>query len=84
MGDVGDGYLQAEQQAILDSIMSESATEARRHRRQEMQAQEAAEEAEMLAYMDQVEREEDEPEPSYPRIQPAPSTVILGISDDEE
>ena len=49
--------------------------------RQEMQA---AEEAEMVAYMDEVEQEEDEPEPSYPSIQPAPDIVVVDISDDED
>ena len=37
---------------------------------------EAAEEAEMLAYMDEVEQEEDEPEPSYPPVQSALGTVM--------
>ena len=37
----------------------------------------------MLAYMDEVEQEEDEPEPSYPSVQPAPGTVVVDISDDE-
>ena len=82
--DVGDGDLQAEQHAIIDSLWSESAAEASLRRRQEMEAQEAAEEAEMLAYMDEVEQEEDEPEPSYPPVQPAPGTVVVDISDDEE
>ena len=60
MGDAGDGDLQAEQQAILDSLRSESAVEARRRRGQEMKAQEAAVEAEMFAYMNEVEREKYE------------------------
>ena len=76
MGDAGDADLQAEQQAILDSLWSESAAEARRCRRQEMEAQQAAEEAEMLAYMDEVEQEEDEPEPSYAAVHPAPGTDV--------
>ena len=80
----GDADLQAKQQAILDSLRSELAAEARRRHRQEMEAQRAVEEAEMLAYMDEVEQEEDEPEPSYPPVQPAPDTVVLYISDDEE
>ena len=49
-----------------------------------MKAQEAAEEAEMLAYMDEVEQEEDEPEPSYPPVQPAPGTVVVDIFNNEE
>ena len=49
VGDAGDGDMQAEQQAILDSLRSESAAEARRRRRQEMEAQEAAEGAKMFA-----------------------------------
>ena len=84
MGDAGDGDLQAEQQAVLNSIRSESAAEERRRRRQEMETQETADEAVMLAYMDEVEQEEDEPEPSYPPVQPAPGTVVLYISDDKE
>jgi hypothetical protein len=76
--------LQAEQQAILDSLWSESAAETRRRRRQEMETQEAVEEAEMLAYMDEVEQEEDEPEAYYPPIQPAPGTVVVDISHDED
>ena len=60
VGDAGDGDLQAEQQAILDSLRSESAVEARRRRGQEMKAQEAAVEAEMFAYMNEVEREKYE------------------------
>ena len=68
VGDAGDGDLQAEQQAILDSLRSESAAEARCQHRQETEAQEAAEEAEMFTYMDEVEQEEDEPEPSYPPV----------------
>ena len=59
---------EAEQQTILDSLRLESATEARCCRRQEMEAQQATEEEEMLAYMDEVEQEEEEkPEPSYAR-----------------
>ena len=49
-----------------------------------MEVQEAADEAEMFAYMDEVEQEEDESEPSYPPVQPAPGTVVVDISDDEE
>ena len=49
-----------------------------------MEAQEAVEEAEMIAYMDEIEREEDEPEPSYPRVQPAPDILVVDIFDDEE
>ena len=45
---------------------------------------EAAGEAEMVAYMDEVEQEEDEPEPSYSPVQPAPGTVVLDISDAED
>ena len=33
-----------------------------------MEAQQATEEAEMLAYMDEVEQEDDETEPSYPPV----------------
>lgn len=84
VGDDGDADLQAEQQAILGFLRSESAAEARRCCRQEMEAQYAAEKAEMLAYMDEVEREEDEPEPSYPPVQPAPCTVDMDISDNEK
>ena len=71
---------QAKQQTILDSLRSKSAAEARRRRRQEMEAQEAAKEAKMLAYMDEVKQEEDEPEPSYPPVQLAPGTVFVDIS----
>ena len=60
MGDAGGEDLQAKQQAILDSLRSESAVEARRRRGQEMKAQEAAVEAEMFAYMNEVEREKYE------------------------
>ena len=81
MGDAGDTNVQAEQQTILDSLWSESAAEARRRRQQEMEAQEAAEKAKMFAYMDEVEQEEDELEPSYPPVQSAPGTVV---SNDEE
>ncbi|XP_048566735.1 replication protein A 70 kDa DNA-binding subunit A-like [Triticum urartu] len=34
--------------------------------------------------MDEVEQDEDEPEPSYPPIQLASGTVVVGISDDED
>ena len=57
VGDAGDADLQAEQQAILDSLQSESAAEARRRRRQEAEAEHAAEVDEMLAYMDKEEEE---------------------------
>ena len=70
--------------SLLNSLRSESAGEARRRCRQEMEAQEAVEEAEMFAYMDEVEQEEDEPEPSYPPVQPAPGTVVVDISEDKE
>ena len=36
----------------------------------------------MIAYMDEIEREEDEPEPSYPPVQLTPGTVVVDISDD--
>ena len=36
------------------------------------------------SHMDEVEPEEDESEPSYPPVQPAPGTVVVDISDDEE
>ena len=49
-----------------------------------MEAQQAAGEAEMLAYMDKVEREEDELEPSYLPVQPAPNTFLVDIFDEEE
>lgn len=45
---------------------------------------EAAEETEILTYMDEVEQKEDEPEPSYLPVQPAPGTIVVDISDDEE
>ena len=81
VGDAGDVDLQVAQQARLAFLHSELTVEASRRRSQEM---EAAEEAEMLAYMDEVEQEEDEPEPSYPPVQPAPGTVVVDISVDEE
>ena len=84
MRDAGDGDLQAEKYAVLDSLRSESAAEARRHRQQEMEAQQAAEEADMFTYMDEGEREEDEPEPSSPPVQLAPGIVVVYISDDED
>nr|XP_020166317.1 U3 small nucleolar RNA-associated protein 25 homolog [Aegilops tauschii subsp. strangulata] len=56
VGDADDGDLQAEQQAILDSLQLVSAAEARRRCRHEMEAQEAADEAEMFTYMDEVEQ----------------------------
>ena len=49
-----------------------------------MEAQEAAEHAECLAYIDEMEQEEDEPEPSSPPVQPAPGSVVVDITDDEE
>ena len=58
--------------------------EARHRRRQEMEAQEVAEEAEMFAYMDEVEREEDEREPSYAPVHLAPGANVVDISDDQD
>ena len=81
VGDAGDEDLRAEQQAILDSLRSESDADARRRRRQEMEAQE---QAECLAYIDEMEQEEDEAEPSSPPVQPAPGSVVVDITDDEE
>ena len=40
--------------------------------------------AEMLTYMDEVEQEKDERQPSYPSIQPAPDIVVVDISDGED
>ena len=62
-------------------LRSESAAEARRRLRQEM---EVAEEAEMLAYMDEFEQQEDELEPSYMPIQPAPGTIVMDISNNKD
>lgn len=64
VGDAGDADLQAEQQLIFDSLLSESEAEAKCHRRQEAEAKQATEVDEMLAYID----EEEEPEPSYTPI----------------
>ena len=47
-----------------------------------MEAQQVAEEAEMLGYMNEVEQEEEEPEPSYPLVQLAPGSIIMDIFDD--
>ena len=69
---------------FLNSLHSDSDAEPRRRRQQEMGAQHNAEEDEMFAYMDEVEQEEDESEPSYPPVQPAPGTVVVDISDNEE
>ena len=38
----------------------------------------------MFAYMDEAEQEEDELEPSYSPVQPAPGIVVVDISDDED
>ena len=56
-GDAGDADLQAEQQLIFDSLLSESEAEAKCHRRQEPEAKQATEVDEMLAYMDKEEEE---------------------------
>jgi hypothetical protein len=65
--DVGDAYLQAEPQAILDSLRSE------------VEAEHAATVDEMLTYM----AEEEGPEPSYAPIYPTPVAEVVDIADDE-
>ena len=46
-----------------------------------MEAEHAPKEEEMLSYMDVVEEEEEEPEPSYTPIYPSPDTDVVDISD---
>ena len=38
----------------------------------------------MFAYMDEVEQEEEEPEPSCVPVHPAPGTDVVDISNDED
>ncbi|KAE8795553.1 protein transport protein sec24 [Hordeum vulgare] len=70
--------LQSDCAAAINAL-ADSAMKARRCRQQEVEAEPAAEEAHMLADLDELEEEDEEPEPSH-----ALGTGVVDISDERK